>query len=348
MRSVPITIALALSSIAVAQQIVFVHARVFDGTRMIGRQMVVVDNGVIKSVGPKPKLLDKSATVIDCRGKTLLPGLIDSYGDPKGADAAAVFGVTTFAGGPDWVHIVYDDGFSWGLHRPGASSYEALNDEIDAAHKKHKKVLVEVGSLRESTEAVKSAADGLIRIYGGVQSDPGLPKLMLKKRVFLIPVLTMLEDAGGKSTGDAVAEDPKLGPWLTPEDRVRLKQRVPGKPRMEGGFVTLRELHKAHVPLLAGDGYGNPGTAAGASLHYELELLVRDLGMHPVEALAAATSVPARAFGLDDRGEIAPGKRADLVLVSGDPGRKIRSTRDIEGVWIRGVAVERKMPAPVR
>lgn len=84
----------------------------------------------------------------------------------------------------------------------------------------------------------------------------------------------------------------------------------------------------------------NPGTSHGASVHRERELLVRS-GLTPQEALAAATSVPASAFRLDDRGVIAPGKRADLVLVKGDPTRDIMATRDIVSVWKLGVEDDR-------
>ena len=51
----------------------------------------------------------------------------------------------------------------------------------------------------------------------------------------------------------------------------------------------------------------------GASMHDELALLVR-AGLSPQAALRAATADPADVFGLDDRGRIAAGKRADLVL----------------------------------
>ena len=64
--------------------------------------------------------------------------------------------------------------------------------------------------------------------------------------------------------------------------------------------------------------------------------------MTPEQALAAATSVPAREFHLDDRGEITPGKRADLLLVKGDPTRDITVTRDIVGVWKQGVRDDRQ------
>jgi hypothetical protein len=58
--------------------------------------------------------------------------------------------------------------------------------------------------------------------------------------------------------------------------------------------------------------------------------------------LAAATSVPAKRFGLKDRGTIVAGKRADLVLVDGDPTVDITATRKIVGVWKTGVAVDRE------
>lgn len=71
-------------------------------------------------------------------------------------------------------------------------------------------------------------------------------------------------------------------------------------------------------------------------MHHELVLLTR-AGLTAEEALAAATSVPARCFGLADRGRIAPGLRADLVLVDGDPTMDITATRSIVDVWRRGV-----------
>lgn len=64
-------------------------------------------------------------------------------------------------------------------------------------------------------------------------------------------------------------------------------------------------------------------------------------GLTPVEALRATTASTAAAFHLEDRGQIAPGKRADLVLVNGDPTADIRSTRDIVAVWEAGHEVDR-------
>lgn len=64
-------------------------------------------------------------------------------------------------------------------------------------------------------------------------------------------------------------------------------------------------------------------------------------GFTPVEALAAATSVPAARFGLSDRGKVSAGRRADLVLVQGNPCVDIAATRSIISVWRAGLQVDR-------
>jgi len=78
---------------------------------------------------------------------------------------------------------------------------------------------------------------------------------------------------------------------------------------------------RAGVDILAGCDVSEPipilgGLAHGASLHHELQLLVA-AGLKPIEALRSATSIPAKRFGLKDRGRIASGLRANLLLVEG-------------------------------
>lgn len=63
-------------------------------------------------------------------------------------------------------------------------------------------------------------------------------------------------------------------------------------------------------------------------------------GMSPLEALCSTTVVPAEYWGLNDRGVIEPGSRADLVLVESDPTQDISATKNIMGVWIKGEQVK--------
>jgi imidazolonepropionase-like amidohydrolase len=73
----------------------------------------------------------------------------------------------------------------------------------------------------------------------------------------------------------------------------------------------------------------------GASEHTELELLV-GAGLTPAEALRAATVDAAALLGADSLGVIAPGKGADLVVLSRDPLADITNTRSISRVMVRG------------
>ena len=91
-------------------------------------------------------------------------------------------------------------------------------------------------------------------------------------------------------------------------------------------FVGL--LHDAGVAIVTGTDTG----LRGYSVHREMELYVM-AGMTPMEAILAATAVPARAMGVDDEvGTLQVGKRADLMIVDGDPTRSIAEIRAVSAV----------------
>ena len=78
------------------------------------------------------------------------------------------------------------------------------------------------------------------------------------------------------------------------------------------------------------------------TIHRELEELVA-IGFAPLEAIEAATRRGARALGLDeDFGSVAPGRRADLVVLDGDPLADITATRRIRHVVQDGLVVVRE------
>ncbi len=111
---------------------------------------------------------------------------------------------------------------------------------------------------------------------------------------------------------------------------------------LDMGGKAVSGLVEARVTILVGTDVSAGTTYHGVSVHRELELLVQ-AGLKPIDALAAATSNVARAYGTDDRGAIAPGKRADLLLVRGDPTQDITATRDIISVWRNGVRFDRTL-----
>lgn len=104
---------------------------------------------------------------------------------------------------------------------------------------------------------------------------------------------------------------------------------------------SLRKLHEAGAIIIAGSDANLTNKANnvvhGESFLTELELMV-SAGMTPVEVLKSMGQTPAKYFDfLSDRGSISPGKRADLVLVDGDPTKDISACRNIMKVWVKGV-----------
>jgi hypothetical protein len=201
-----------------------------------------------------------------------------------------------------------------------------------------------IGTAQAAAEAVRAGVDGLAHLFIDCPPDAGFGRLLREHHAFVIPTLAVLEalDSGG---GTSLARDARLYPWLTQQAIGNLKAvwaTHPPKPaRLEYAWQTEKQLIAAGVPVLAGTDAPNKGTWFGVSLHRELELLVRG-GMSPIQALQAATSVPASVFHLVDRGRIAAGFRADLLLVKGDPTRDVTATREIVGVWKLGVPVNRE------
>jgi hypothetical protein len=97
----------------------------------------------------------------------------------------------------------------------------------------------------------------------------------------------------------------------------------------------------AYPHYLAGSGAPVHGSLPGISMHTELELLVR-LGLSPREALAAATNNYSLQFGWNELGQIAPGRRADILVVDGDPTENIWNARRISGLIMDGNVIDRE------
>jgi hypothetical protein len=99
-------------------------------------------------------------------------------------------------------------------------------------------------------------------------------------------------------------------------------------------------IFSSYPHYLAASGAPALGSMPGISMHTELELLVR-LGLSPREALAAATNNYALQFGWNELGQIAPGRRADILVVDGDPTQNIWNARRISGLIVDGNVLDR-------
>jgi imidazolonepropionase-like amidohydrolase len=256
------------------------------------------------------------------------------------ADQAEHFVAERIAEGSDYLKIISGTGGLWPSLDP-----DTINALVIAAHARGLVVVAHVSSTAGVEEVVSAGVDAVAHVPANAELDETLVERMADAGIAVGPTLATIENTLGEAGGAAVAGDPRLAEVLGDAWVRRLMSdasRLNGRhmPPYSQAEHNVRRLADAGVTLLAGTDAPNPGTVFGASLHRELELLVR-CGISPAKALAAATAEPARVFGLIDRGRVATGQRADLVLVSGDPLADITATRAINRIWRGGIACDR-------
>ncbi len=260
----------------------------------------------------------------------------------RGPQDAETFVAERLAEGSDYLKVIIEDGAAHGLTLPHLDG-ETVAALARAAHARERLVVAHISTWDAARLAVRAGVDVLGHAATDAAVPPRLVEELRARRVAVVPTLAMVAGAHGDPDrgGARLGADSRVTPYLA--ERARRGLAAPARPdtrRLERALTSVGALHAAGVPLLAGTDAPNPGTAYGVSLHAELRLLVR-AGLSPVAALAAATSVPARTFGLRGCGRIRPGRQADLLLVAGDPTRDIACTLDIAAVWRHGVRLDR-------
>ncbi len=247
--------------------------------------------------------------------------------------------------GADFIKIVLEDGSAYGFTSPTLDddTFRAL---VRAAHARGLLAVVHVSTLAKAELALDAGADGLVHLWDDTPPDATFARRMAEAGTFIVPTLPVLEgmvdDALDGGASASILNDSELAAFLDAGARQTLLQRFPlgGAMGWAGISQSIRTLHEAGVVILTGSDAPNPGTAFGASIHRDVELLVH-AGLTPVEALRAATSNAAESFRLEGHGRIALGGPANLLLVDGDPTRSIRDTRRIVSVWKDGDAFNR-------
>jgi len=248
--------------------------------------------------------------------------------------------------GSDYIKVMYTAGAEIPRMNPRPTlSRETLAAVIAAAYKNNRLAVVHIGSEMGARAAILAGADGLAHLFRGHSSPQDFGELVASHHAFVIPTLSVMYSVcGPDSAGSRLVKYPYLGPYLSHEAKDRLKETFPSARSnlvsCKAAPQALRQLKEAGAMIVAGTDAPNPGTTYGASLHGELEMYVED-GLTPVEALTAATSAPAQAFHISDRGRIAPGLRADLLLVNGHPDEDIKATRNIQAVYKAGIQLDR-------
>lgn len=243
--------------------------------------------------------------------------------------------------GSDYIKFMVDDGSVEG--HPGLPMLDQATLNAGVAEAKRHGMLTVAHTLTvDATRmAIEAGIDGLAHLFMDRPHSDEIVEMVKEAGVFVVPCVVLNASMMGITAGE-LADDPRVASRLDAAWDRTLRSSYGHYPQgeIEDVLATVKALSDAGVDLLAGTDAAMPlpflgGIAHGASVHHELQYLVR-AGLSPVQALRTATSVPARRFALDDRGRITEGLRADLLLVDGDPATTISDTLNTRAVWRRG------------
>ncbi|GBR09669.1 amidohydrolase family protein [Asaia siamensis] len=255
--------------------------------------------------------------------------------------------------GTDFVKIWLDDLHLTNPAKPplpllGAPVWQAAMAE---AHKRHLRVAVHIHDLDLAHQALAHGADILAH---GVRDKPVDTALITQLRTsgaWYIPTLSLDESTYYFAEHPEVlsqsvvydAMSPALRNTVADENWRKSTLAKPASAAAHGALAmnerNLLALYRRGVHIGFGtDSGATPLRLPGFAEHRELVLLVQ-AGLTPLQAINLATQQAAALLGLQDRGVLAVGKRADLLVIDGAPDRTISDIDLISQVWQRGTPV---------
>jgi imidazolonepropionase-like amidohydrolase len=224
---------------------------------------------------------------------------------------------------PDLIKA-FTDGWRYGLAPDNTSMDEwTLRALTEAAHKEGLEVLTHTVTVNRGAIAARAGVDALAHGLQDRELDPKALADIVTSKMAMAPTLAVYEpNKPGSPPLDRT--DPKVAPRFV---------------KFGYALHNVKTMYDAGVRVGLGTDAGMPGTPHGRSTLREMELLV-EAGLTPTQALVAATSSSARIMHQDgDRGTIAPGQRADIVLIDGKPWDRIADVYKLSQVLIDGKLV---------
>lgn len=272
--------------------------------------------------------------------RMLLAGLVD--GDASGAFGAVV------ASTPEQGRAIVDRYHAAGFNQ--MKLYSLLQPEVVSAinaraHERGMSVTGHVPTALGLRRAVEAGMDHIAHMP--VNGDPGsaetkaLIAFLASRKTVFDPTMPWNEILGRAPQTTLESLEPGFAhapPAMRANYRSVANNTDPesARRRLAEAGRTMKALFDAGVPIVAGTDGGLPGY----SLLRSIEMYVES-GMTPMQAIASATSVPARAMGLsEDTGTIEAGKRADLIVLNADPMSDIRNIRKLRWVVANGRVME--------
>jgi imidazolonepropionase-like amidohydrolase len=215
---------------------------------------------------------------------------------------------------------------------------EIYTPVIDEAHKSKLRVAAHIFNLSDAKGLLKAGIDAFAHGIRDVDADDEVVGMIkARKQVVLIPNMPdrgVKADYGWLKGSMSDAEVAKIQAGATDRPQAQATWQIQAR--------NLKRLSDAGMTIAV----GTDGNTAWAP-HVEMADMVAS-GMTPMQVIVAATKHGAEFLRMGDTGTIEPGKRADLLVLDGNPVEDIANTRKISAVYLKGVRVDREAFRPSR
>lgn len=242
----------------------------------------------------------------------------------------------------DIVKLWVDDlGGSVPMMRP-----EIIVAATEESHARGLRVAAHIHDLEQARIVVQSGVDIVAHGVRDKPVDAALISAMRERGTWYIPTIQINEANYLYADRPELLADPFFARALNAGLRAQFGDPAWRKTALESAASSreevavnqrnLKALHEAGVRV--GFGTDSGATAVripGFAEHRELELMV-EAGLTPEQAIRCATSQSAALLGLEDRGLLQQGRRADFLVLQADPLANIRNVHRIQAVWQRG------------
>jgi imidazolonepropionase-like amidohydrolase len=281
------------------------------------------------------------------RGAPPFPLFEDQMYRPTSAEEARAEVRESAARHPDIIKLWVDDLFGT-APKMSADIFEAITDE---AHRNGLKVAAHMFYLDDAKALVAAGVDVLAHSVRDRPVDSELLAAMKAKGVVYIPTLDLDESQYIYAEHPAWMQDPFFAQAVDPKLLARWKSPLYAKEMQANpntaknkaaaamGQRNVKAVFDAGVRVALGTDSGAlPTRIPGFAEHRELQLLVQ-AGLSPMEAIVCATRNSAEVLGATDRGTLAPGQRADFLVLTANPLEDIRHTTEILMIYHDGKRV---------
>lgn len=364
----------AFSACSSMDDIIIQNVKLFDGDQVIEHATIIINDDIIEKIITDGATSYRAERVIDGKGYTVIPGLINAHVhafERRHAEEAAKAGVLTLLDLFNKRTVRADSLRYLGMLHSNYAYYYSAGPTVTVAGG-HGSQFGPVPLISNTSEV-----DGFIENRIAEGSD--YIKLIIERGSTLYPMPTLSDEMIGAAVvkthekgkiavahisrrADAI-KAAELGVdglahiWrrdstgITEEELMILtdndtfiiptllvRQRASDSDiSINMSLITndLLKVHRAGIPVLAGTDPPNLGINFGTDLFRELELFVK-LGFSEIEALKSATSTTSKAFKLGNKGYIKEGFPADFILIKGDPTTHMVDIYNIEGIWKQG------------